>query len=63
MLWQIISEIAAFLFVGKALPFVIGLVVGGMLAVGNDTFYEWMDVVLGWWFALVGMLIGSTTLP
>lgn len=58
MLWQIISEVSAFLFTGKALPFVVGLLVGGMLTVSNGTFYEWMDVMLGWWLAIVGMILG-----
>lgn len=56
--WQILSEVAGFLFTGRALLFVLGLVFGGMLTVGSTSVYEWMSVLLGWWNAIVGMVIG-----
>lgn len=56
--WQILSEIAGYLFTGRAVLFVLGLVFGGMLTVASGTVYDWMSVLLGWWNAIVGMVIG-----
>ena len=58
MLWQIVSEIGSFIFTTRVLFFVLGGLIGGMLTVGNAFVYESMGVMLGWWQALVGMVLG-----
>lgn len=58
MIWQILSEIGAFIFTGRALLFVLGVILGGMLTVNSVTFYQWMDLMLGWWQALITMVLG-----
>lgn len=56
MAWQILTAIGAFLFTGRALLFVIGLVLGGMLTVASPEVLGMMQTLLGWWNALLNAL-------
>jgi hypothetical protein len=54
--WQILTAIGAFLFTGRALLFVIGLVLGGMLTVASPEMLSVMQTLVSWWNTLLEAL-------
>lgn len=56
MAWQILTAIGAFLFTGRALLFVIGLVLGGMLTVASPEILSVMQTLVSWWSTLLEAL-------
>lgn len=56
MVWQILAAIGAFLFTGRAVLFVVGIVLGGMLTVASPEVLGLMETLVGWWTALIEAL-------
>ena len=56
MVWQILAAIGAFLFTGRAVLFVLGIVLGGMLTVASPEVLGMMETLVGWWNALLEAL-------
>ena len=56
MAWQILTAIGAFLFTGRALLFLLGILLGGMLTVANGDVMGMMQTLVGWWQALMNAL-------
>lgn len=56
MVWQILAAIGAFLFTGRAVLFVVGVVLGGMLTVASPEVLGLMETLVGWWNALLEAL-------
>jgi len=55
---QIITSIFAQVFTTRALLFVLGLVIGGMLTVSWSTYTEWMLVLSGIWQMVADVVMG-----
>ena len=58
MFWQIVTAIGAFLFTGRAVLFVLGLFLGGMLTVASPDVLGIMQTLVGWWTVLMQALFG-----
>ena len=56
MTWQILTAIGAFLFTGRALLFVLGLILGGMLTVASPDVLGIMETLVSWWNVLMQAL-------
>lgn len=56
MVWQILAAIGAYLFTGRAVLFVVGIVLGGMLTVASPDVLGVMETLVGWWSALLEAL-------
>ena len=53
MAWQILTAIGAFLFTGRAMLFVVGLILGGMLTVASPDVLSVMQMLVEWWNSLL----------
>jgi len=47
--WQILTTVGAYLFTGRAVLFVIGLLLGGMLTVASPEAFDIMSQLVSWW--------------
>lgn len=58
MLWQLLTAFTAFLFTGRVLMFLLGLILGGMLTVASTHVLGVMTVLVNWWQMLLGAILG-----
>lgn len=56
--WQLLTAVAAFLLTGRAVLFLLGIFLGGMLTVASPQVLALMTVLVGWWDFLISALFG-----
>ena len=56
--WQLLTAVAAFLLTGRAVLFLLGIFLGGMLTVASPQVLAVMTVLVGWWDFLISALFG-----
>jgi glutamate/tyrosine decarboxylase-like PLP-dependent enzyme len=59
MPFQVFAALLSFIFMSRALPFVVGLAVGGMLAVSSERYADWMFGLVGVWSMVVTAVTGK----
>lgn len=59
MLIQIVTAFFEALFTTRALLFVLGLAIGGVLTVSWDTYAEWMVLLTELWQMVAGVVLGK----
>lgn len=59
MPFQVFAALLSFIFTSRALPFVVGLAVGGMLAVSSERYADWMFGLVGVWNMVVTAVTGK----
>jgi glutamate/tyrosine decarboxylase-like PLP-dependent enzyme len=59
MPFQVFAALLSFIFTSRALPFVVGLAVGGMLAVSSERYADWMFGLVGVWSMVVTAVTGK----
>ena len=58
MPFQLLVAMLAYVVTSRALPFVVGLGVGGMLTLSSERYAHWMDTLLGVWRMIVDAVLG-----
>jgi hypothetical protein len=59
MPFQVFAALLSFILTSRALPFVVGLAVGGMLAVSSERYADWMFGLVGVWNMVVTAVTGK----
>ena len=59
MPFQVFAALLSFIFTSRALPFVVGMAVGGMLAVSSGRYADWMFGLVGVWSMVVTAVTGK----
>lgn len=59
MPFQVFAALLSFIFTSRALSFVVGLAVGGMLAVSSERYADWMFGLVGVWNMVVTAVTGK----
>jgi hypothetical protein len=59
MPFQVFAALLSFIFTSRALPFVVGLAVGGMLAVSSERYADWMFGLVSVWNMVVTAVTGT----
>jgi|PlaIllAssembly_1097288.scaffolds.fasta_scaffold2640484_1 glutamate/tyrosine decarboxylase-like PLP-dependent enzyme len=59
MPFQVFAALLSFIFTSRALPFVVGMAVGGMLAVSSERYADWMFGLVGVWSMVVTAVTGK----
>jgi len=59
MPFQLLAALFAYVVTSRALPFVVGLGIGGMLTLSSSVYAGWMDALLGVWQMIVDAVIGK----
>ena len=58
MPFQLLAAFFAYVVMSRALPFVVGLGIGGMLTLSSSRYAGWMDGLLSVWRMIVDAVIG-----
>ena len=59
MPFQVFAALLSYIFTSRALPFVVGMAVGGMLAVSSERYADWMFGLVGVWSMVVTAVTGK----
>jgi hypothetical protein len=58
MPFQLLTAIFAYIVTSRALPFVVGLGIGGMLTLSSARYAGWMEGLLEVWGMIVEVIVG-----
>ena len=58
---QLFTAVMTFLFAGRTLLFLLGLLIGGMLTVSSETVFGAMDATVGFWVFVLGAIFGGAS--
>ena len=59
MPFQLLTAVFAYIVTSRALPFVVGLGIGGMLTLSSSRYASWMEGLLEVWEMIVEAIVGQ----